>query len=156
MAHRQEKAELAALKTPEGVASISAPLRFRAEETEMCARWRSLRPGTPYVAGLAADLLRALRRAGHRVSRCTPLFPRGAGPHLNKEPEHGWGCSVQQPLLTTSTSSEEERSHFVLQYLPVYIYLYIFVYINLPKIDEIPHSIPQNQMQPNNQTSNTV
>ncbi len=43
---------LAAPETPEGVASISAPLCFRAEETEMCARWRSLRPGTPYVAGL--------------------------------------------------------------------------------------------------------
>ncbi len=42
-----------ALETPEGVASISAPLHFQAEETEMCARWRSLRPGTPYVAGLA-------------------------------------------------------------------------------------------------------
>ncbi len=41
-----EKAELAATETPEGVASISAPLRFRAEETEMCARWRPLRPGT--------------------------------------------------------------------------------------------------------------
>ncbi len=40
-------------ETPEGVASISAPLRFRAEETEMCALWRSLRPGTPYMAGLA-------------------------------------------------------------------------------------------------------
>ncbi len=53
MAHRQEKAELAALETPEGVASISAPLRFWAEETEMCARWRLLCPGTPYVAGLA-------------------------------------------------------------------------------------------------------
>ncbi len=34
------------------VASISAPLRFQVEETEMCARWRSLCPGTPYVAGL--------------------------------------------------------------------------------------------------------
>ncbi len=53
MAHRQEKTELAAAETPEGVASISAPLRFRAEETVMCARWRPLRPGTPYVAGLA-------------------------------------------------------------------------------------------------------
>ncbi len=48
---RQETADLAALETPEGVASLSAPLRFRAEETERSARWRPLRPGT--LAGLA-------------------------------------------------------------------------------------------------------
>ncbi len=48
---RQETAHLAAVKTPEGVASLPAPLYFRAEETERSARWRPLRPGTP--AGLA-------------------------------------------------------------------------------------------------------
>ncbi len=53
VAYRQETAKLAVLETPEGVASISVPLRFRAEETKMCACWRSLRPGALYVAGLA-------------------------------------------------------------------------------------------------------
>ncbi len=39
-------ADLDALETPEGVASLSALLRFRAEETERSALWRPLRPGT--------------------------------------------------------------------------------------------------------------
>ncbi len=34
----------AALETHEGVVSISALLHLRADETEMRARWRSLRP----------------------------------------------------------------------------------------------------------------
>ncbi len=38
-------------ETPEGAVSLSAPLRFWAEETERSARWRPLRPGT--LAGLA-------------------------------------------------------------------------------------------------------
>ncbi len=48
---RQETANIAALETPEWVASLSAPLRFQVEETERSARWRPLRPGT--LAGLA-------------------------------------------------------------------------------------------------------
>ncbi len=48
---RQETADLAALETPEGVASLPAPLLFQAEETERSARWRPPRPGT--LAGLA-------------------------------------------------------------------------------------------------------
>ncbi len=48
---RQETADLAALETPEWVASLPAPLLFRAEETERSARWRPPRPGT--LAGLA-------------------------------------------------------------------------------------------------------
>ncbi len=48
---RQGTADLAALETPEGVASFPAPLHFWAEETERNARWRPLRPGT--LAGLA-------------------------------------------------------------------------------------------------------
>ncbi len=48
MTHWQEMAEQAALETPEGVASISAMPCFWVEETEICARWRSLRPGTRY------------------------------------------------------------------------------------------------------------
>ncbi len=47
---RQGTAALAALETPEGVASLSVPLHFRAGETERSARWRPLRPGT--LAGL--------------------------------------------------------------------------------------------------------
>ncbi len=35
----------AALEPPKGVASLSAPLHFRVEETERSARWRPLRPG---------------------------------------------------------------------------------------------------------------
>ncbi len=48
---RQGTAALAALETPKGAANLSAPLRFRVEETERGARWRPLRPGT--LAGLA-------------------------------------------------------------------------------------------------------
>ncbi len=48
---QQGTAALAALETPEGVASLPAPLHFWAEETERSARWRPLRPGT--LAGLA-------------------------------------------------------------------------------------------------------
>ncbi len=47
---RQEMATLAALDTPKGAASLSALLRFRAEETDRSA-CRSLHPGT--LAGLA-------------------------------------------------------------------------------------------------------
>ncbi len=63
---RQETADLAALETPEGVASLPAPLRFRAEETERSARWRPPRPGT------LAD--RSPEGTVHRFS------PEGAGP----------------------------------------------------------------------------
>ncbi len=48
---RQETADLAALESPEGVASLPAPLHFWVEEIERSARWRLLRPGT--LAGLA-------------------------------------------------------------------------------------------------------
>ncbi len=48
---RQGMADLAALETPEGVASLPAPLHFWAEETARSACWRPLRPGT--LAGLA-------------------------------------------------------------------------------------------------------
>ncbi len=48
---RQETADLATLKTPEGVASLPALLHLWAEETERSARWRPLHPGT--LAGLA-------------------------------------------------------------------------------------------------------
>ncbi len=43
---QQGMADLAALRTPEGVASLSFPLRFRAEETKRFARRRPLHPGT--------------------------------------------------------------------------------------------------------------
>ncbi len=52
--------DLAALETPEGVASLPAPLHFQGEET---------------------DLLRALRRDGHRVMRCIALRPSKALGH---------------------------------------------------------------------------
>ncbi len=51
MGDRQETADIAALETPEVVASLPAQLNFRAEETERSTRWRPLRPGT--LAGLA-------------------------------------------------------------------------------------------------------
>ncbi len=48
---RQEMADLAALETPEGVASLPALLNFWVEETERSARWRPLHSET--LAGLA-------------------------------------------------------------------------------------------------------
>ncbi len=48
---RQETPDLAALETPEGVASLPAPLHFWAEETKRSAYWRLLHHGT--LAGLA-------------------------------------------------------------------------------------------------------
>ncbi len=48
---RQEMADLAALETSEGVASLPTLLLFWSEETERSARWRRLYPGT--LAGLA-------------------------------------------------------------------------------------------------------
>ncbi len=48
---RQEMADLAALESPEGVASLPAPLHFWVEEIERSARWTPQRPGT--LAGLA-------------------------------------------------------------------------------------------------------
>ncbi len=41
---QQGMAALAALETPEGAASLSVPLCFRAEATERSSRWRPLRP----------------------------------------------------------------------------------------------------------------
>ncbi len=82
MAHRQEMAKLGALETSEGVASISAPLHFWAEETEMCAHWRSLRPGTPYVAGLAAQSSEGTEEERHRALRRTAMFPSSEGATL--------------------------------------------------------------------------
>ncbi len=51
LARCPEAADLAALTTPKGVASVPAPLHFWAEETERSARWRPLRPEA--LAGLA-------------------------------------------------------------------------------------------------------
>ncbi len=48
---RQETTGPAALGTPEGAASLSAPLCLWAEETERSSRWRPLHPET--LAGLA-------------------------------------------------------------------------------------------------------
>ncbi len=48
---RQEMADLAVLSILLGVASLSGPLRFRAE-AERGTRWRSLCPEAPRVAGV--------------------------------------------------------------------------------------------------------
>ncbi len=48
---RQETADLAAVESPEGVASLPAPLHFWVEEIERSARWRPQHSGT--LAGLA-------------------------------------------------------------------------------------------------------
>ncbi len=48
---QQDTAKPAALKTPEGVVSLSVPIRFLAEETERSTCWSPLCPGT--LAGLA-------------------------------------------------------------------------------------------------------
>ncbi len=70
---RQGTPVLAALKTSEEVTSLPVPLRFWAE-TERSAHGKPLHPETP--AGLAEQSLRALRRDGHNIMRCTPLFHR--------------------------------------------------------------------------------
>ncbi len=66
----QETAEPAALETPEGVASLSAPLRFRVEETERSARWRPLHPGT--LAGLADW---SPKGTEERRAQCYAVYP---------------------------------------------------------------------------------
>ncbi len=144
---RQGTADLAALETPEGVASLPSPLHFWAEETERSARWRPLCPRT--LAGLAdwspegTEERRApcnavytalspegpaLKALDHWHQGVLAEDYRSADPSSarachsdsdsgeyekwhspNKELEHNWGCSAQQPKLTTSTSLEEER-----------------------------------------------
>ncbi len=75
---RQETAELAALETPEG---------WRASQLHYISGQKRLREvlagdrcALEHWHGQQTDLLRALRRDGHRVMRSIPLFPRGAGP----------------------------------------------------------------------------
>ncbi len=153
---RQEMAVLAALETPEEVASLPDLLHLWVEKTERSACWRPLCSGT--LAGLADRNPEATeeRRApldavytalpqrgrpskalGHwhqevltedypgrmtvRRSVFIPPPPPGVqrllqnfGEYekwrsLNEELEHNWEYSAQQPLLITSTSSEEER-----------------------------------------------
>ncbi len=48
---QQDTAEPATLETPEGVVSLSVPIRFLADETERSTCWRPLCPGT--LSGLA-------------------------------------------------------------------------------------------------------
>ncbi len=67
---RQGTAALAALETPKGLASLSAPLRFRAEETERCTSWRPLRPGP--LAGLAD---RSPEGTEDRRATCNVVYP---------------------------------------------------------------------------------
>ncbi len=67
---RQGTAALAALETPEGVASLSVPLRFQAGETERSARWRPLLPGT--LAGLAD---RSPEGTEERRAPCNAVYP---------------------------------------------------------------------------------
>ncbi len=74
-----------------------------------------------------------------------PLLLQNSGEYekwrsLNEDLEHDWGCSDKQPLLTTSTSSEEEWltlcSHLrkypmrlLCTIYNIYIYIYIYIYI---------------------------
>ncbi len=69
MALRQDKSELVALETPEGVVSRSAPLHFRAEETGGSTRWRPLCPGT--LAGLED---RSPEGTKERRAWCTAVY----------------------------------------------------------------------------------
>ncbi len=84
---RQETADLAALKTPEGVVSLPAPLHFWAEETERSARWRLLHPGT--LAGLAD---RSPEGTEERRAPCdvvyTALSQRG-------QPSNPWSIGIR-------------------------------------------------------------
>ncbi len=74
---RQGTAALAALETSQ----LASQFRY-------VSGWERLREvlagdhcALEHWQGWQTDLLRALRRDGHRVMRCTPLFPRGACPH---------------------------------------------------------------------------
>ncbi len=67
---RQEATDVAAREIPEGVARLSAPLRFRAERTEKSTRGRPLRPGT--LAGLAG---RSPEGAEKRRTPCNAVHP---------------------------------------------------------------------------------
>ncbi len=75
----QGTAAVAALETLKGEASLSALLRFRAEETERSARWRPLRPGT--LARLADRSPEGTEDIRAPCKAVYPLFPRGACPH---------------------------------------------------------------------------
>ncbi len=70
---QQETAKLAARETPKWVARLSAPLRYRAEETETCTRWRPLRPEAPLVAGLAERSPEGTE--GRRQTPCNAVHP---------------------------------------------------------------------------------
>ncbi len=92
---RQETAALAALETP----------KWRRRASQLCyvsgrKRLREVLAGDrcalKHWQGWQADLLRALRRDGHRVMRCTPLFPRGACPH--KSWAMGSGLHQKPPI----------------------------------------------------------
>ncbi len=67
---RQEATDVAAREIPEGVARLSAPLRFRAERTERGTRGRPLRPGA--LAGLAE---RSPEGAEERRTPCNAVHP---------------------------------------------------------------------------------
>ncbi len=78
---RQETTDVAAREIPEGVARLSAPLRFWAERTERGTRGRPLRPGA--LAGLAE---RSPEGAEERRTLCNavhPALPSPAGAALN-------------------------------------------------------------------------
>ncbi len=67
---RQETTDVAAWEIPEGVARLSAPLRFRVERTDRCTRVRPLHPGT--LAGLAE---RSPEGAEERRTPCNAVHP---------------------------------------------------------------------------------
>ncbi len=117
---RQGTADLAALETPEGVASFPAPLHFWAEETERSARWRPLRPGT--LAGLADWSPEGTeeRRAPCNAV-CTPLFPRGACPHQSWAWHQDWLRSLllEMTVLRPTSSLRKTRNQSLLRQIPI-------------------------------------
>ncbi len=70
MEGRQETTDVAAREIPEGVARLSAPLRFRAERTERSTRGRPLHPGA--LAELAE---RSPEGAEERRTLCNAVHP---------------------------------------------------------------------------------
>ncbi len=77
--------EVEDLETPKGAASLSAPLRFRAEETERYTSWRPLHPGT--LAGLAD---RSPEGTEDRRAMCNVVYPALTQRGLPSEvPGHG-------------------------------------------------------------------
>ncbi len=117
---RQGTADLAALETPEGVASLPAPLHFWAEETERNARWRPLRPGT--LAGLADW---SPEGAEERRAPCNAVYtalPQRGLPLTSPGPWHQdclRSLLLEMTVLRPTSSLRKTRNQSLLRQIPI-------------------------------------